>query len=147
MKRYPRRDYGCDETRFAGIVVERRPQLADRGSQYRVGHELVAPNLIEQSVRGEQGPGCRTSAHRTANGVGASDTAVPSRSKRAFASSSSNRSKRTRTGFELAEDRAWSVRSAISILTGLLGTREQRVDYPRRQRRTLSRRHAGALAI
>ena len=33
-------------------------------------------------------PGCRTSAHRTANGVGGSATAVPSRSRRAFASSS-----------------------------------------------------------
>ena len=40
-----------DEARFAGIVVERRPQLADGGSQHRVGDELVAPNLIEQSVR------------------------------------------------------------------------------------------------
>ena len=46
-----------DETRFAGVVIERRPKLADGGSQHRVGDELVAPNLIEQSVRGEQGPG------------------------------------------------------------------------------------------
>ena len=57
MKRYPRRGHGCDETRFAGIVVERRPKLADGGSQHRVGHELVTPNLIEQSIRGEQGAG------------------------------------------------------------------------------------------
>ena len=75
-------------------------------------------------------------------------TAVPSRSKCAFASSSSNRSKRTRTGFELAEDRAWSVRSAISILTGLLEARgDSGVDYPRRAAAYFSRRHAGALAI
>ena len=46
-----------DETRLAGVVVERRPQLADGGSQHRVGYELVAPNLIEQSVRREQRPG------------------------------------------------------------------------------------------
>ena len=58
-------------------------------------------------------PGCRTSAHRTAKGVGGSATATPSRNKRAFASSSSKRSKRTRTGFELAEDRAGSVRPGI----------------------------------
>ena len=44
-----------DEARVAGIVVERRPQLADRGSQYRVGDVLVTPNLIEQCVRREQG--------------------------------------------------------------------------------------------
>ena len=79
-----------DEARLAGIVVERRPQLADRGSQHRVGDELVAPDLIEQAFVVSRDPGCRTSAHSTANGVGARATGFPSRSRRAFASSSSN---------------------------------------------------------
>ena len=93
-------------------------------------------------------PGCRARAHRTANGVGASVTAVPSRSKRAFASSSSNRSKRTRTGFELAEDRAWSVRLAISIRTGPgLSRDDSAVNSPYRAAASLVRRHAGGMIV
>ena len=49
--------YRFDEARLAGVIIERHPKLADRGSQYRVGNELVAPNFIEQSVRSEQGAG------------------------------------------------------------------------------------------
>ena len=45
-------------------------------------------------------PGCRASAHSRAKGVGARAIAFPSRSRQAFASSSSNSSKLTRTGFE-----------------------------------------------
>ena len=49
--------YRFNEARLAGVVVERRPQLADRGSQHRVRDVLVAPYLIEQRVGGKQGPG------------------------------------------------------------------------------------------
>src|SRR6202521_6302841 len=49
--------YGLNEARLAGVVVERRPHLADRGSQHRVRNVLVAPYLIEQRVGGKQGPG------------------------------------------------------------------------------------------
>ena len=49
--------HGFDEARLAGIVVERRPQFADGGLQHRVADELVAPDLVEQRVLGEQRPG------------------------------------------------------------------------------------------
>ena len=55
-------------------------------------------------------PGRRTSAHSTANGVGASATAFPSQINVAFASSSSNLSKRTRTGIDGADERVGAVR-------------------------------------
>ena len=72
-------------------------------------------------VRSE--PGCRARAHSTAKGVGARATGAPSRSKRALASSSSNWSKRSRTEFERADDRAWSVRSGTWTPTGFENVR------------------------
>src|SRR6185369_5770207 len=43
-----------DEARFARVIVERCPQLADRRSKDRVGDELVSPYLIEQCVGREE---------------------------------------------------------------------------------------------
>jgi hypothetical protein len=60
--------------------------------------------------------GCRTSAHSTENGVGASATAFPSQINVAFASSSSNLSKRTRTDIDGADERVGAVRVDIPVL-------------------------------
>jgi len=49
-------------------------------------------------------PGWRASMHSTANGVGGRATALPSRSRQEFASSSSNLPKRTRRAFDLAAE-------------------------------------------
>ena len=118
MKRYPRRD-----TVSMKRGLRASSSSAVRSSLMAVLNTESVTNWWPQTSSSKafvvsRDPGCRTSAHRTANGVGASATAVPSRNKRAFASSRSNRSKRTRTGFEPAEDRAWSVRLAISRRTG-----------------------------
>src|SRR5512134_795601 len=54
-------------------------------------HTLSSKAFFVTSVRG-----VRASAHKTANGLGASGTGCPARVRRASASSSSNRSKRSR---------------------------------------------------
>jgi hypothetical protein len=46
--------HGLDETRLASVVAERRAQLADGRAQYGVADELVAPDLVEQGIRGQQ---------------------------------------------------------------------------------------------
>jgi hypothetical protein len=46
--------HGFDESRVAGIVAERRPELADYCLQDRFAHELVTPDFVEQRILGEQ---------------------------------------------------------------------------------------------
>ena len=112
MKRYPRRDTVSMKRglRASSSSAVRSSLIAVRNTESVTNWWPQTSSSNAFVVRSE--PGCRTSAHSTPKGVGARATGVPSRSKRAFASSSSNRSKRTRTGFELADDAAWSVRSA-----------------------------------
>ena len=43
-----------DEPRLASIVIERRAQLADGRAQHGVADELVAPDLVQERIRGEQ---------------------------------------------------------------------------------------------
>ena len=98
MKRYPRRD-----TVSMKRGLRASSSSAVRSSLIAVLNTESVTNWWPQTSSSKafvvsRDPGCRARAHRTANGVGARVTAVPSRSRRAFASSSSNRSKRTRTG-------------------------------------------------
>ena len=55
-----------DQARVARIVVKHRPQIADSGLQHRVADELVAPDLIQQGVLGEEG--CRLPHQRAQHG-------------------------------------------------------------------------------
>jgi hypothetical protein len=46
--------HGLDEPWLASIVIEGRAQFADGRAQHGVAHELVAPDLVQKLVRGEQ---------------------------------------------------------------------------------------------
>jgi hypothetical protein len=45
---------GFYETRLLRIVLEHSPDIADGSLQYRVAHETVTPNLIQQGVLRQQ---------------------------------------------------------------------------------------------
>ena len=57
-----------DKPRLARIIIEHRPQIADRRLENRVADVLVTPNLVEQGVLAEQHPG--PSGQRAEKGEG-----------------------------------------------------------------------------